>query len=169
MRDKGYQIVFTQDWHPKKHSSFAKTYGKEAKLPPEFITLKREDGTEYKQEIWPVHCVQESDNAKILINIKEDDIVQQKGTRKAYDSYSGFEDAGNQATGLADKLKAKGIKNIIILGLATDFCVKHTALDGIKSGFKVTFVEDLSRAIVEGAGIDEMAKAGVAKVQSRTF
>jgi len=169
MRDKGYQIVFTQDWHPKNHTSFARNHGKNPKLPPEMITLKRKDGTKYQQEMWPTHCVQGTENARILLDIKEGDILQQKGTRKAYDSYSGFEDAGQQPTGLADKLKARGINNIIVLGLATDYCVKFTALDGVKSGFNVTFVDDLSRAIVDGAGVDEMIKAGVSKVQSKTF
>lgn len=169
MRDEGYQIVFTQDWHPKNHTSFAKNHGMQPKLPPELITLKRKDGTKYQQEMWPKHCVQGTENAKVLLDVHEEDIVQKKGTRKAYDSYSGFEDAGHQPTGLADKLKARGIKNIIVLGLATDFCVKFTALDGVKSGFNVTFVEDLSRAIVEGAGLDQMAKSGISKVQSHIF
>jgi len=119
--------------------------------------------------MWPSHCVQGTENAKILLDIKEGDILQQKGTRQEFDSYSGFQDTGNQSTGLADKLKARGIKNIIVLGLATDFCVKFTALDGVKSGFNVTFVEDLSRGIVDGAGVDEMIKMGVSTIQSSMF
>lgn len=162
MRAKGYTIVHTQDWHPEGHSSFASTHGKEAKLPPETIELTRADGTKYNQEMWPVHCVQETDGAALLIKVVEGDIVQQKGTRTEYDSYSGFEDAGGIPTGLAAILRARGIENVIVLGLATDYCVQFTARDAVvKYDFGTAFVEGLSKGIVPGAGIPEMGTAGV--------
>jgi len=114
--DVGLPIFATRDWHPVKTSHF-KAYG----------------------GIWPVHCVQHTEGAKLVPNLQLTRInkVFPKGTEAEIDSYSGFFDNGHlKATGLGAYLKAKKVIEVYVLGLATDYCVKHTALDARALGFR---------------------------------
>lgn len=154
-------VVATQDWHPPDHLSFARHHDK---APGDVITL---NGLE--QVLWPDHCVQGSKGAEFVpgLDMKKVDRVFQKGTDKWIDSYSGFFDNGHRkATGLGDYLKQKGVEEVYIVGLATDYCVKYTALDAVGLGFKTTVVEDACRGVNLNEGdveraIDQMRKAGV--------
>jgi nicotinamidase/pyrazinamidase len=153
-------VVATQDWHPKDHLSFASNHKKK---PGEVIDL---DGL--KQVLWPDHCVQGSQGAEFIeeFDQKKVDRVFQKGTDKRIDSYSAFFDnAHKKATGLGDYLKQKGIKEVYLAGLATDYCVKYSALDAMGLGFDTTVIEDACRGIDLQEGdisnaLQEMRDAG---------
>jgi nicotinamidase/pyrazinamidase len=161
-KGKGIDLaVATQDFHPKDHGSFASNNpGAKAGTMGKLAGLD--------QVMWPDHCVQGSPGAEFAKNLdmKKVDRVFKKGMDKEIDSYSGFYDNGKRkATGLAEFLKQKGADELIILGLATDYCVKFTVLDALNEGFKVTFVSDGSRAVnlspADGdKAIAEMKKAG---------
>ena len=166
-------IVATQDWHPPGHQSFAAEHA--GRAIGEVIEL---DGL--PQVLWPVHCVQGTRGAEFAAGADGAPIVDparvaavfQKGTNPRIDSYSGFFDNGHrQATGLGDWLLARGVDEVVVLGLATDYCVKWTALDAVRLGFRVTFVADASRGVELAPGdvaaaIAEMAAAGVRIAQS---
>jgi nicotinamidase/pyrazinamidase len=136
-------IVLTQDWHTPGHASFASSYP--GKKP--FETTRLKYGT---QVLWPDHCVQGTDDAALDKDLKlpTAQLIVRKGFHKDMDSYSAFEEADHKtATGLAGYLKARGIKTLFVTGLATDFCVAWTAMDGRKAGFQVYVIEDATRAI----------------------
>jgi nicotinamidase/pyrazinamidase len=135
-------IVATQDWHPADHGSFAKTHGKAI---GEHVLL---DGID--QILWPVHCVQESKGAE-LSNSLHTKLIQKtirKGTDKNIDSYSTFFDNEHRkSTGLSQFLKDQGVDEVYLAGLATDYCVKYSALDALKLGFKTHVIADACRAV----------------------
>jgi nicotinamidase/pyrazinamidase len=159
-------IVVTQDWHTAGHASFASTYN--GKKPFETTTLK------YGQQVlWPDHCVQGTDDAALHKDLKlpSAQLIIRKGYNKGVDSYSAFEEADRKTvTGLAGYLKARGIKTVVVTGLATDFCVAWTALDARKAGFDVLVVEDACRGIdLNGslaAAWKQMTAKGVKRIQS---
>jgi len=160
-------IVATQDWHPVEHGSFAANHpGHE---PGQVIDL---DGLE--QFLWPVHCVQGTPGAELHPDLNRAGITRvfRKGTDPNVDSYSGFFDNGRRkATGLADYLKAQVVTSVCICGLATDYCVKATALDALTLGFATCLVEDACRGVDLSPGdvdraIRQMADAGVRVVKS---
>jgi nicotinamidase/pyrazinamidase len=164
------RVVATQDWHPPTHLSFASNHV--GKQPYELSEL---DGL--PQVLWPPHCVQGTRGAEFHPALERSRIerVFQKGTDERIDSYSGFYDNGQRkATGLGDYLKHAGVTDLIVLGLATDYCVKWTALDARRLGFGVRVVEDgcrgvaLTRESVPNA-FAEMIAAGVRIVQSRVL
>ncbi|KAA3661176.1 MAG: bifunctional nicotinamidase/pyrazinamidase, partial [Calditrichaeota bacterium] len=162
LQDKFDLIVATQDWHPADHGSFAANHA--GKNPGEVIDLNGLD-----QILWPVHCVQGSDGATFHPDLKTDKIAKilYKGTDAGIDSYSGFFDNGHKkATGLADYLQQKGVTEVFITGLATDYCVKFTALDAIDLGFKTNVFIDACRGVELAPGdvekaIREMKEKGV--------
>ena len=140
LKKKGYPIYATQDWHPADHVSFFTNHkGKKA-----FDMI---DVAGKKQVLWPPHCVQKTDNANVLLDKNLFVAVVKKGKDKKYDSYSGFQDDGGAKTEMNRLLKDKGIKELIVYGLATDYCVKATALDAVKAGYKVTVIEGLSKGV----------------------
>lgn len=136
-------VIQTQDWHPADHSSFASSHQK--KNPYEMIQMDYGD-----QVLWPDHCVQGSTGADFhpdLITDKSEVIIR-KGFRRDIDSYSTFfENDQKTPTGLSGYLRERGITELYTVGLATDFCVKWSVLDGIKEGFKMHLVEDAVRGI----------------------
>ncbi|MFH1115290.1 MAG: bifunctional nicotinamidase/pyrazinamidase [Pseudomonadota bacterium] len=148
LKKQGYPVFATQDWHPKDHVSFFSNH--EGKKPFEVIEI---DGR--KQVLWPPHCVQGTEKAKILLDDGLFVEVVKKGQDKKFDSYSGFKDDGGAKTALDKILKEKGIKELIIYGIATDYCVKATAVDAADAGYKVTVIEDLCK----GVAPDTTAKA----------
>ncbi len=160
-------IVATQDWHPANHRSFA--VNNPGTKEGDVIDL----GT-VRQVMWPAHCVQHTRGAEIRHELDRSRIthIVQKGTDAAIDSYSGFFDNGHvKATGLGAWLEERWIKQLYIMGLATDFCVKYTALDARQLGFDVWLIEDGCRGVERKPGdseraIAELKGAGVAIVES---
>lgn len=139
-----YQLVVaTQDWHPADHGSFASNHS--GKKPGDLITL---DGLE--QILWPAHCIQGTEGAQFAdsLDTHRIDHIVRKGSNPQIDSYSGFFDNGHgQSTGLTDLLRKHKITEVHLVGLATDYCVKFTAFDALKEGFKVTVIEDACRGV----------------------
>ena len=153
--------VFTQDWHPAGHSSFASSH--EGKAP--FETTELSYGT---QMLWPDHCVQGGHGAEFHPGLDTDiaDIIIRKGFRRAIDSYSAFfENDRETKTGLDGYLRSRGVGSIACVGLATDFCVCYSAVDAARLGYSVTVYEDGCRAInLDGSlavARDEMQRCGV--------
>lgn len=136
-------VVATQDNHPPTHLSFAANHA--GKSVYELIDL---DGL--PQVLWPVHCVAGTPGAAFHAQLDSARITRvfPKGTDARIDSYSGFFDNGQRkATGLGDYLKAQGVTRVFVLGLATDYCVKWTALDAARLGFEVHLIEDGCRGV----------------------
>ena len=160
-------VVLTQDWHPKDHISFASQHP--GKAP--FETVELAYGT---QVLWPDHCVWQTRGAEISadLNIPHAQLIIRKGYNKAIDSYSGFQEADRETlTGLAGYLNERDVGRLFVVGLATDFCVAWTALDGAAGGFDVTVIEDATRAIDADGSLAkswaDMEEAGVQRVMSR--
>jgi nicotinamidase/pyrazinamidase len=159
-------VVATQDWHPPDHGSFAANH--DGPAPYQIVDLHG-----LPQVLWPVHCVQGTRGAslhdELTASIKK---VFPKGTDPTVDSYSGFWDNGRRkATGMAPWLGEQGVRTVYVLGLATDYCVKFTALDALREGFTTYLVEDGCRAVELAPGdgdraIDEMRASGVVVVES---
>ena len=155
-------IVATQDWHPPDHVSFAANHP--GKKPGDVIEV---DGL--SQVLWPIHCVQNTPGAELAAALDRSRIahVIQKGTDPGVDSYSGFFDNGRRhATGLDDFLRGRGVSKVYLAGLATDYCVKFTALDARWLGYEVHLLVEACRGINAAAGdvqkaIDEMCAAGI--------
>ena len=160
-------VVATQDWHPPGHGSFAST--RPGRKPGELAELAG-----LPQVLWPDHCVQETAGAAFAqaLAMNRVEAIIRKGTDPSIDSYSGFFDNGHRkSTGLGDYLKGRGATDVYVLGLATDYCVKFTALDAVRLGFRTFLVQDGSRGVELSKGdvaraLDEARKAGVQIVQS---
>lgn len=145
---EGFAIYGTQDWHPANHISFAVNHA--GKKPFEVIQI---DGR--TQVLWPAHCVQGTDGAKVLLDNNSFQAIVKKGQNPKFDSYSGFQDDGGARTEMDAILKAAGIKKLVVYGLATDYCVMATAVDAAANGYKVMVIEGLSK----GVAPDTTAKA----------
>jgi nicotinamidase/pyrazinamidase len=166
--DKFDLIIATQDWHPADHGSFAAMHP--WRKPGAMIELNG-----LPQVLWPIHCVQESFGAEFVKDLDSDKITKVfvKGTDVGIDSYSGFFDNGHRkSTGLADYLTEQGVKELYVLGLATDFCVKYTVLDALELGFEVNLVVDACRGVNLQPGdvdraIAEMAEKGARLIESK--
>lgn len=159
-------VVATQDSHPADHGSFAANH--DGAEPYQIIDLHG-----LPQVLWPVHCVQGTHGAALHEGITARIAkVFPKGTDATVDSYSGFWDNGRRkATGLAAWLKEQGVTTVYVLGLATDYCVKFTALDAMSEGFATFLIEDGCRAVELAPGdgeraVDEMRAAGVVVLES---
>ena len=140
----GLPIFATRDWHPEKTTHF-NTYGGP----------------------WPPHCIQGTKGAEFHPNLLlgKDVVIVSKGMSAEAESYSGFQAVDADGKALADLLRGLGVNRILVGGLATDYCVKHTALDGLKAGFKVVLLEEAIRGVNLKPGdskqaIDEMIRAG---------
>ncbi len=135
-------VILTQDWHPAGHSSFASSHT--GKAPFEMIDMPYGP-----QVLWPDHCVQSSAGANFHADLRTDgDLIIRKGFRSAIDSYSAFfENDHSTPTGLKGYLETRGITQLTMVGLATDFCVHYSAVDAAQLGFDVTVLSNLCRAI----------------------
>lgn len=138
-REAGSPIYATRDWHPPNHCSFQAQGGP-----------------------WPPHCVQGSDGAQFHmgLGLPPDVVVISKGTDPQREAYSGF-----QGTDLEERLRKQGVRRLWVGGLATDYCVKSTVLDGLQKGFEVVLLEDAVRGVDVQPGdsqraIEEMVRAG---------
>lgn len=161
-------VVATQDWHPADHISFAINHaGKNIG-----DTIKNDS---YDQPLFPMHCIENTNGSKFLDNLDTEKFNQifKKGMDPDIDCFSGFFDcAGGKATELDSFLRNNGVEHIFIAGLATNYCVKETALDGIKLGYKVTLIEDACRGIDKvglrvKTALEQMKNGGVAFASSQ--
>ena len=160
-------VVLTQDWHPADHVSFASQHdGKEP-----FETIELDYGT---QVLWPDHCVWGTPGAELSreLALPHAQLIIRKGYNRLIDSYSGFQEADRQTlTGLAGYLNERDVGRLFLVGLATDFCVAWTAIDGAAAGYDVTVIEDATRAIDNAGSLGrawaDMADAGVARIMSK--
>lgn len=135
-------VVATQDWHPAEHGSFAANHGRKPFELGELGGLP--------QVLWPAHCVQWTGGAQFHPDLDTRRIARvfAKGTDPGIDSYSGFFDNGRRkATGLGDWLKAQRVDEVLVCGLATDYCVKATAIDAASLGFRTTLIADACRGV----------------------
>lgn len=163
-------VVATQDWHPASHGSFAANHP--GKKIGDIIDLNG-----LPQVLWPIHCVQNTLGAALLSDLQTARIARifQKGADPNIDSYSGFFDNGHRkATGLNDYLHHRGVNEVYVMGLATDYCVKFTALDARQLGFETALIEDGCRGVNihptdSQAAIDQMQQAGVRIIRSDTI
>jgi nicotinamidase/pyrazinamidase len=154
-------VVLTQDWHPPGHASFASSHP--GKRP--FDAIEVSYGT---QILWPDHCVQGTQGVGFhpKLDVPHAELVLRKGFRSAVDSYSAFRENDQRTpTGLASYLRERGLDRVIMCGLATDFCVAFSAIDGRQAGFEVSVVTSACRGIdVEGSlarAMRSMNEAGV--------
>ena len=156
-------VVATLDWHPADHQSFASQHP--GKQPFEVVDLHG-----LQQVLWPDHCIQHSHGARLASTLRTRDIqrVFFKGTNPEIDSYSGLFDNGHrQATGLHEYLRDLGVRELLVLGLALDVCVKHTVLDACQLGYGVTVVEDGCRGVDVVPGESERARAAMRAAGAR--
>ena len=159
-------IVVTQDWHTKGHSSFASSH--QGKKPFDVVSLP------YGQQVlWPDHGIQGTPDAELHKDLKlpTAQLIIRKGYRKDIDSYSAFMEADRKTTtGLAAYLHAHQIDTVFIVGLATDFCVAWTALDARAAGFNVYVIEDACRGINLNGSVqlawNNMTESGVKRIHS---
>ncbi|MFK7881552.1 bifunctional nicotinamidase/pyrazinamidase [Roseobacter sp.] len=154
-------VILTQDWHPSGHSSFASSHA--GKSPYDMVDMPYGP-----QVLWPDHCVQGRKGARFHAGLQVDhaDLIIRKGYNPQIDSYSAFfENDHATPTGLEGYLKSRGIDEVLMVGLALDFCVNFSAVDAAKLGFKVTVYQDFCRAIdLDGsldAALSGMKAAGV--------
>jgi nicotinamidase/pyrazinamidase len=161
-------VVASQDWHPRNHSSFASNHRGHA--VGEVIEI---DGI--SQILWPDHCVQNTPGARLVSDLNTATVrkIFRKGTDPAIDSYSAFFDNGHlKSTGLGDYLKAEGVDRVWLMGLATDYCVRFSALDARALGFETVLIEDGCRGVELAEGdsaraVARMREAGVRISSSR--
>ena len=164
---KAYEhVVLTQDWHTPGHISFASSHP--GKKPFETVSLPY--GT---QVLWPDHCVQGTADANLhpALDIPHAELIIRKGYRKQMDSYSAFFEAdGKTPTGLTGYLKDRGLNQVFLVGLATDFCVAWSAMDARKAGFGALVIEDACRGIDADGSLakawKDMLGAGVKRIKS---
>ena len=155
-------VAATQDWHPVNHGSFAANH-------PGKKVFEQIDLNGLPQTLWPVHCVQGTSGAELAPGLQRERIAKifPKGTDAGIDSYSGLFDNGHRkSTGLGEWLKAKGVTEVFVCGLATDYCVKFTALDAVALGLETYLLEEACRGVELHHGdvqhaIEEMRRGGV--------
>ncbi|MBI4398615.1 MAG: bifunctional nicotinamidase/pyrazinamidase [Candidatus Omnitrophica bacterium] len=159
-------IVAAQTWHPRNHKSFASTHYKKS---GETILLNG-----LQQILWPDHCVENTIGAQLVRGLETRKInkIFKTGMDMEIDSFSGFYDNGHsKPSGLGEYLSGKKVQEIFIAGLATDYCVKNTALDAVMLGFKTTVIEDACRGMNlhekdTQYALDEMRRKGVSIITS---
>ncbi len=157
----GLPIFGVQDWHPGDHISFYTNHP--GRKPFETVEIAGR-----RQVLWPPHCVQGTENARILVDNNLFRAVVQKGRDRQYDSYSAFQDDGGHQTEMESILRRTGMERLVIYGIATDYCVRATALDALQAGFKVTVIEELCRGVAPDtsqAAWEEMKELGVIILQ----
>ena len=157
LKEAGFLIYATQDWHPANHVSFFTNHpGKKAF---DVIQLHGKD-----QILWPPHCVQNTPGAEILLDQKLFKAVVRKGMDRRYDSYSGFRDDGGKKTEMDKLLKKDKIKKVVLYGIATDYCVRATALHAAAAGYKVIVIKSLCRGVAPDTSrkaIEEIKAKGI--------
>lgn len=163
-------VVATQDWHPRDHASFASNHP--GTKPGEVIEVEG-----LTQVLWPDHCVQDTRGAEFAQGLDTARIerVFRKGSDPRYDSYSGFYDNGHHcATGMGEYLRERGVEQVFLAGIATDYCVKFTALDARRDGFETHVIIDACRGVIVNPGdiekaVAQMSLAGAKMRAASTF
>ena len=167
LQDAFELVVASRDWHPRDHGSFAANHP--GKNVGDVINLNG-----LPQILWPVHCVQETSGAEFVPGLKTDRIARVffKGIDRGIDSYSAmFDNAHRRSTGMSEYLREQGVRDVYLCGIATDYCVKFTALDARQLGFTVHVIEDGCRGVNLRPGdsdsaVADMRAAGVDVVRS---
>jgi nicotinamidase/pyrazinamidase len=157
LKERGVIIFGTQDWHAPDHISFATSHP--GKKP--FETVIIDGGT---QVLWPPHCIQGTENARVLIDNNLFLAVIKSAQNSDVESYSFFQDKNGKKTEMDTVLRVNGVDNVIIYGIATEYCVRATSLDLIEANYKTTVIESLCRGVslnASAAALDEMRKKGV--------
>jgi nicotinamidase/pyrazinamidase len=155
-KDEGLPIIATRDYHPQNHVSFYTNHPNKKPLDTVEVNGKT-------QVLWPPHCVQGTPGAEILLPIDAIDHIITTADKSEYDSYSSFVDDGGNKTGLQALLEKLSAGELIIYGLATDFCVKATVLHALELNYKVIVRQDLSRGITPETtkqALEEMRLSG---------
>ena len=163
-------VIASQDWHPHDHISFAANH--QDRAVGEVILVD-----DIPQVLWPVHCVQGTHGAMFHsdFDISRVQKIVHKGIDSKVDSYSAFYDNEHlRSTGLSDYLRSEGVEEVYIMGLATDYCVKYTALDAVHDGFKVNVITDGCRGVELNDGdsakaFAEMQTVGVKLLNSESL
>jgi nicotinamidase/pyrazinamidase len=139
-------VILTQDWHPPQHISFASTHNKQL-----FETIDLASGPQkIIQTLWPDHVLQHTDGAAFHpdLHIPHAELILRKGFRRHIDSYSAFlENDHTTPTGLAGYLRERNLQRLFLCGLAYDFCVRYSAIDGHNLGFETIVIEDATRPV----------------------
>ena len=157
LKENGFFIVATQDWHPPDHVSFASNHP--GKKPLDTIEISGK-----VQMLWPVHCVQGTADAQLLVDSSLFDAIIRKAQDSRFDSYSALKDDSGTKTELEAVLHEHGITSIVIFGLAIDYCVRATAIDLVRTRFKVVAVEQLSRGVApdtSAQAVKQMQEEGI--------
>jgi nicotinamidase/pyrazinamidase len=159
-------VILTQDWHPTQHISFATTHHKQP-----YETIRVPYGP---QTLWPEHCLQNTPGAAFhpALDIPHAELILRKGFRRHIDSYSAFlENDHFTSTGLAGYLRERGLQRLFLCGLAYDFCVRFSAIDGTALGFECLVLEDATRPVNLPNSVaetnDTFITHGVQRIQSR--
>jgi len=154
-------VLLTQDWHTPDHLSFASAH-------PGRAPFETADLPYGPQVLWPDHCVAMTPGAAFHagLRVPQAELILRKGFRREIDSYSAFYENDHQtATGLAGYLRERGFRRLFLAGLATDYCVCYSAIDGIREGFEIVVLEDACRAIDLNGSLDAattlMSQVGV--------
>jgi nicotinamidase/pyrazinamidase len=169
LANKFDHVLLTQDWHPTRHISFASTHpGAEP-----YQTIAVSYGA---QTLWPDHCLQHTEGAALhpALEVPHAELILRKGFRRDIDSYSAFlENDHETPTGLAGYLRERGLTRLFLCGLAYDFCVRFSAIDGKQLGFETLVIEDATRAVGLPGSIEAtnaaLAAAGVPRIDSATI
>ncbi|MCL2661458.1 MAG: bifunctional nicotinamidase/pyrazinamidase [Acidobacteriaceae bacterium] len=162
-------VILTADWHPCGHVSFASSHpGAEV-----FSTIEESYGP---QTLWPDHCLQNSEGAALhpALKIPHAELVLRKGFRRELDSYSAFlENDHRTPTGLAGYLRERGLTRLFLCGLAYDFCVRYSAVDGAALGFECLVIEDATRPVGLPGSVEDtnaaLAACNVKRIQSASL
>jgi nicotinamidase/pyrazinamidase len=159
-------VILTQDWHPGGHISFASSH--QGKQPFDLI-----DAPYGPQALWPDHCLQRSNGAEFhpALCLQHAELILRKGFRREIDSYSAFlENDHTTPTGLAGYLRERSLKRLFLCGLAYDFCVRFSAIDGTALGFECVVIEDATRSVDLPGSVDAthaaLAAASIPRISS---
>jgi nicotinamidase/pyrazinamidase len=159
-------VVLTQDWHPPAHISFASAH-------PGTQPFGTIDAPYGPQALWSDHCVQNTPGAALhpALSIPHAELILRKGFRREIDSYSAFvENDRVTPTGLAGYLRERGLKRLFLCGLAYDFCVRHSAIDGTALDFECIVIEDATRAVNLPGSVEAtdqaFEEAGIQRIRS---
>ncbi len=157
LKGAGFPVFGTLDWHPADHISFFTSH--RGKMAFEVIKVRGKD-----QVLWPPHCVQNTPGAEILLDKKLFKAFVKTATDPQFEGYSGFQDDGGKKTDLDNLLKKDKISKVVVYGIATDYCVKATALDATALGYRVFLIKNLCRGVAPDTtqkALEEMKSRGV--------
>jgi nicotinamidase/pyrazinamidase len=161
-------VILTQDWHPPEHISFAATHNKQP-----YETIEAPYGP---QTLWPEHVLQHTEGAAFhpALHIPHAELILRKGFRRHIDSYSAFlENDHTTPTGLAGYLRERNLARLFLCGLAYDFCVRYSAIDGRSLRFETVVIEDATRPVNLPNSVAEtneaLAAAGIPRIASNTL